>query len=70
MLKCGSQEKGIIQKAKIFGDFFNIKDISDIELVLENTPHREDAIRKKLESYPISSYFKQITVDELIGSMF
>lgn len=63
-------KKGIIQKAKIFGDFFNVKDISEIEEALENTKHQEKAIRQKLEKYPINSYFKQITIDELIEAIF
>lgn len=63
-------KKGIIQKAKIFGDFFSIKDITEIEQALENIPHQEKAIREKLGEYPIHSYFKQITIDELIESMF
>lgn len=62
--------KGVIQKAKIYGDFFSTKDITEIEQALENTPHREKAIRKILEKYPINSYFKHISVDELIQSMF
>ena len=63
-------ENGIIKKIKIFGDFFNEKDITEIESALENVPHEEDAIRKALDGYKIDSYFRSITLDELVGVMF
>lgn len=63
-------EEGVIQKAKIYGDFFNEKDISDIENVLENIPHEENKIRKVLSDYPIGKYFHSITMDDLLSAMF
>jgi lipoate---protein ligase len=61
---------GIIKKAKIFGDFFNEKDISEIEAVLENIPHDEVEIRKALEGFEVASYFRGFTLDELVSAMF
>lgn len=63
-------ENGIIKKVKIFGDFFNEKDISEIETSLENVDHEEEAIRKVLNNYQIDSYFRGITTDELVSAMF
>jgi len=63
-------ENGIITQAKIFGDFFNEKDISEIEAALENCPHDEEAIRKVLSVFKIESYFHGISLDELISAMF
>ena len=63
-------EKGIIRKAKIFGDFFNEKDIAEIEKALENTNHNEVAIRKRLSSYNIGEYFRNMTIDDLVSVMF
>jgi lipoate-protein ligase A len=63
-------ENGIIKRVKIFGDFFNEKDIDEIEKALENIPHDEDAIRLALKNYKIDSYFRGITLDELITAMF
>lgn len=61
---------GVIKKVKIFGDFFNEKDIEEIEIALENIPHDEDAIRQALSNYTIDSYFRGFTLDELISAMF
>ena len=61
---------GIIKKVKIYGDFFNEKDISEIEKALENTPHEENAIRKILSQYQIGSYFHNMTLEDLLYAMF
>ena len=63
-------EKGIIKKIKIEGDFFNEKDISEIEIALVNIPHEENAIRKVLSQYPIGEYFNGISSDDLLNAMF
>jgi len=63
-------QQGIIKKVKIYGDFFNEKDISDIETVLENTPHEENGIRKVLDQYQIGKYFHNMTTDDLLSAMF
>ena len=63
-------EKGIIRKAKIFGDFFNEKDITEIEKDLENTNHNEAAIRERLKNYNIGEYFRNMTIDDLLSVMF
>ena len=63
-------EKGMIQKVKIFGDFFNEKDISEIEKALENIAHNDLAITNALQDFEINKYFKGITVDDLLSAMF
>lgn len=63
-------EKGIIRKAKIFGDFFNEKDIAEIEKALENTNHNEAAIRERLSNFNIGEYFRNMTIDDLLSVMF
>lgn len=63
-------EKGMIKKVKIFGDFFNEKDIAEIEQALENSLHEEAAIRKVLGSFNIAEYFRNITEDDLVEAMF
>jgi lipoate-protein ligase A len=62
-------QNGIIKNARIFGDFFNIGDISDLEQLLTGTPHKETSLRKKLEQINLSDYFVNITEDELISCL-
>ncbi len=63
-------EKGIIQKVKIFGDFFNEKDIAEIEKALEKVTHSEAGITNALQPFEINKYFKGITVEDLLSAMF
>ena len=63
-------EKGIIKKVKIFGDFFNEKDITDIEKALIETAHDEAAIRAVLIKYSVSQYFTNMTENDLLEAMF
>lgn len=63
-------EDGTIKHARIFGDFFNTLDISEIENALENVPHDESSIRNLLRHYKIGDYFNNITEDHLIEAMF
>lgn len=61
---------GIIQEVKIHGDFFHIRDISEIEEALRNTPHEESKIRAVLDGFDLKNYFKDIEVDDLVAAMF
>ena len=63
-------ESGIIKKVKIFGDFFNQKDISEIEKALEETAHEENAIREKLNAFTIPEYFANMTIEDLLEVAF
>ncbi len=63
-------EKGIIKKVKIFGDFFNEKDIAEIEQALIGIAHDEQSIRMLLNNYTIGEYFTNITSDDLLEAMF
>lgn len=63
-------KKGTIKAAKIYGDFFNTKDISEVEELLVDTPHEEIAIREKIGSIDLEKYFHKISIDDLISVMF
>jgi len=63
-------EEGIIKKIKIFGDFFNKKDIEEVEAALIDIAHHEPSIRQVLSHFTIDEYFHHITADNLIEAMF
>ncbi len=62
--------KGHIQKLKIFGDFFNRKNISEFEEMLVNEPHNEHILCKKLQNIPINDYFNQVTEKDILSAIF
>jgi len=63
-------ENGIIHDIRIFGDFFGVKDVSDIENALKGTRHFESDIREVLGKYNMNEYFLNITLDDLISLLF
>tara|TARA_R110000868_G_scaffold209666_1_gene459519 strand:+ start:175 stop:1155 length:981 start_codon:yes stop_codon:yes gene_type:complete len=63
-------KKGIIQEAKIFGDFFGTKPIEDIEAALQGVAHDQDQLREKLNSFKLEAYFHQMTIDDLMSALF
>lgn len=63
-------KNGIIEKAKIFGDFFSEKGIEDIEQALINIHHEEKNLRDILSKYTIEQHFRSINIDDLIYAMF
>ena len=62
--------KGIIRKAKIFGDFFNTKDISEVESLLINTPHEYQHLKEQLSRIDVSQYFSKVTREEFLEGLF
>lgn len=69
--RCGSinayltVEAGKITSLKLYGDFFGISDVSDIETALCGTLHREENIKNILVKFKLSDYFGSITAEEL-----
>lgn len=62
--------KGIIENAKIFGDFFAFRDISDLENVLLNKPHEKEQIRSILQEFKVENYLLNITAEDLLNVIF
>ena len=63
-------QKGVILEAKIFGDFFNIKDISELENLLKGLAHEKDIIRNKLEKAGLENYISNVDLAEFVEGMF
>ncbi|MFA5656864.1 MAG: lipoate--protein ligase [Dysgonamonadaceae bacterium] len=63
-------EKGEIKKAKIFGDFFNTRDVSELENLLIGAPHEQEQIKKLLATIGIEHYMTNVTVEEFMEGLF
>ncbi|WP_208558811.1 lipoate--protein ligase [Marinilactibacillus kalidii] len=59
-------DKGIIKDIKIYGDFFGLGEISDVEEKLVGKPYEESAIRQVFEEVDIDKYFGKVEIDELV----
>lgn len=58
-------EKSVIESIKIYGDFFGIGDVSDIETLLVGTRYEYKDVLAKLETVDINHYFSRITAEEV-----
>ncbi|MCX6270372.1 MAG: lipoate--protein ligase [Bacteroidetes bacterium] len=63
-------EGGIIRNVKIFGDFFNTLETSDIEDLLKDCKHETETIRQRLKNIRIGDYFTRVTLEEFLSGLF
>ena len=61
---------GIINKCKIFGDFFGQEDISNLEKLLTNKRYEEQTIRDLFTDNTLTKYFFNISIDNFIDCLF
>jgi lipoate-protein ligase A len=61
---------GIITDFKLYGDFFNISEISELENIIKSTPHERNIITEKLQNVTIGDYINNTNLDEFIDGLF
>ena len=59
-------DKGVIEKVKIFGDFFASRPIEELEKALAGQRHDVDHIEQLLSSTDLTGYFGKVTVAEIL----
>ncbi|MBU5211826.1 lipoate--protein ligase [Heyndrickxia oleronia] len=62
--------KGMIENCKIYGDFFGIGDVSDIENKLIGIRYERSEIERALEDIDVKHYFGNITKEELVQLIY
>lgn len=62
--------KGVITNLKIFGDFFGLGEISDVENKLTTIQYNAESIRKVLEEVDLKRYFGDVDIDELVELIY
>jgi lipoate---protein ligase len=63
-------QRGIIESCKIYGDFFGIGDVADLEQRLVGTRYERDDLAAALADVDISHYFGKITTDEFLDLIY
>jgi lipoate-protein ligase A len=61
---------GIIQKIRIYGDYFGKYDTEEIEVALTGVEHKEEAIRKALIKFDMNDFISHLKTEELIAGLF
>ncbi len=63
-------EKGIIKEAKFYGDFFGVKDISQIEVALNGCKHGQEEVRNVLGQFDLTKYFHKMSSADIMAVFF
>ncbi len=63
-------EEGTITAIKIYGDFFGIGEIEDIEQKLSGIKYNRESVAKALENVDLSYYFGAITLEEFLQLIY
>lgn len=63
-------KKGEIKNVKIFGDFFNIREVSELENLLIGLPHERNQIEKLFTTIGIENYLTNVRLEEFVEGMF
>lgn len=58
-------ENSVIKNLKIYGDFFGIKDVQDIESLLIGCKYEYADVLERLQTIDTTQYFSRMTVEEV-----
>lgn len=62
--------KGMIENCKIYGDFFGVGNVEDVEEKLTGTRYERKEIAQALEGIEIQHYFGKITKEEFVDLVY
>jgi lipoate-protein ligase A len=63
-------DKGVIENCKIYGDFFGVGDVSDIEEKLKGCRYEKGAIETALSDINTNHYFGNVTKEEFTNLIY
>ena len=63
-------EKGFMEEIKIFGDFFGVGEVTDIENILRGKKYDREVLREALKDVDIAHYFGAITLDDFLELIY
>ncbi|MFE4074528.1 lipoate--protein ligase [Peribacillus sp. YIM B13477] len=62
--------RGIIENCKIYGDFFGVGEVADIERKLNGTRYEKEAISRVLDEIDVRHYFGNVTKEEILALIY
>ncbi|MGX7024467.1 lipoate--protein ligase [Vagococcus hydrophili] len=62
--------EGEIKEIKLFGDFFGLGEISDVEEALTGIKYDKESIQKAVENIDVKKYFGNIETEDLSGLLY
>ncbi|WP_379970048.1 lipoate--protein ligase [Ectobacillus sp. sgz5001026] len=62
--------KGIVEMCKIYGDFFGVEDVQDIEAALVGSKFDKESFAQALHNIHVKEYFGSLTTEEFLTLFF
>ncbi|WP_391117102.1 lipoate--protein ligase [Psychrobacillus sp. L3] len=62
--------KGFMEEVKIYGDFFGVGDMEEVEKLLTGKPYSKQAIEEALENIDVPKYFGGISLEDLVQLIY
>ena len=62
--------EGEIKEIKLFGDFFGLGEISDVEAILTGVKYDKESIKAAVENIDVKKYFGNIEKEDLVGLLY
>ncbi|AQP54274.1 lipoate--protein ligase [Vagococcus penaei] len=62
--------QGLIQEIRIFGDFFGMGEIADIEMILTGIRYDKQAITEAVDTIDVKTYFGNIEKEDLVDLLY
>ncbi|RNB85293.1 lipoate--protein ligase [Brevibacillus nitrificans] len=63
-------EKGRIQTAKIYGDFFGVRDVAELEALLREIPYDRQAVASALADTDLRAFFGNLEQEAFVSLLF
>jgi lipoate-protein ligase A len=64
------RQRFAIKEIKLFGDFFGLGEISDVEKVLTGVKYDKESIKAAVEEIDVKKYFGNIEKEDLVGLLY
>ena len=62
--------QGVIEDARIYGDFFGLGNIKDVEEKLNGVRYERQAVTEALADVDVNKYFGDTTLEEIVNLIF
>ena len=63
-------DRGVIRHARLFGDYFGVWSISELEDLLVGCRHERTSLENRLKQVPLNAYIKGVDLPTMLNCLF
>ncbi|WP_419787145.1 lipoate--protein ligase [Pseudodesulfovibrio sp.] len=63
-------KKGIITEVRLFGDYFGVRDIAELEALLRESRHSRASLEERLKDVKLDEYLHAVTLPDFLDCLF